>query len=890
MIISFHLKYTSSFGESLFICGNNEKIGNDQFDAASPLTFLNKDYWVANIEIDEKQVQNIQYKYLLKNKDGILIIEGEKERKLILTGKSTTIIDIWNYSGDYNNCFYTQPFLETLAPHLATNKRLDAIKSNYLELRVKAPLLKKNETVCIIGGGKEFNNWSTEKPQLLSYEGSWYVIRLKLPDGPEIIYKYGVYNVKDKKFEFFESGENRVLQTSMFDQQQVIIHDGFFQNANYWKGAGVAVPVFSLRSKQSFGSGEFTDLKLLVDWAKQTGLKIIQLLPVNDTTAHHSEQDSYPYAAISAFALHPLYINLFKVGAMGGHEILKSLKKKQKELNDLADLDYEQVMKLKISLLKELYVIQGPGLLKDKTYLEFIEENKNWLKAYAAFCYLRDKNGTADFTLWKNNAVYDELAIDKMLSAKHGNEIRFYFFVQFHLHLQLKEAVKYAHENHIILKGDIPIGVFRNGCDAWMHPHLFNMEEQSGAPPDDFAIKGQNWGFPTYNWKKMQEDGFQWWNARFRQMNHYFDAFRIDHILGFFRIWSIPLNAVEGILGRFTPAIPIYKSELDARHINFDHDRFCKPYITDQILNDYFGEEANFVKAKYLESNGMGQYDLLKEFNTQRKVEKYFDGLKENSLKHFRNGLKELISNVILIEDPHDHQNEFHFRIAMDTTRSYAALDDYSKQQLKELYINYFYHRQEDLWRREAMIKLPALKSGTNMLICGEDLGMVPSCVHSVMSQLGILSLEIQRMPKDPATEFFHPKDAPYLSVVTPSTHDMSTIRGWWEEDRVKTQRFYHFILGHYGEAPYFCDAWINKEIIIQHLYSPAMWAIFQLQDLLGMDEKIRRKDPEEERINIPSDPNHYWRYRMHLYLEDLIKEKAFNNDLKEDITKSGRA
>jgi len=187
------------------------------------------------------------------------------------------------------------------------------------------------------------------------------------------------------------------------------------------------------------------------------------------------------------------------------------------------------------------------------------------------------------------------------------------------------------------------------------------------------------------------------------------------------------------------------------------------------------------------------------------------------------------------------------------------------------------------------MKKLPSLKAATNMLVCGEDLGMVPDCVPDVMKQLGILSLEIQRMPKGTSREFFHPADANYLSVVTPSTHDMSTIRGWWEENREKTQRFYNNELGQWGEAPFFCEPWINKAIVIQHLYSPAMWSIFQLQDLLGMSETIRRENPHDERINIPADPKNYWRYRMHIYLEDLIKEKDFNEELKSYVHSSGR-
>ncbi len=225
----------------------------------------------------------------------------------------------------------------------------------------------------------------------------------------------------------------------------------------------------------------------------------------------------------------------------------------------------------------------------------------------------------------------------------------------------------------------------------------------------------------------------------------------------------------------------------------------------------------------------------------------------------------------------------------MEKTASFRHLEWHTQQQLKDLYLNYFYHRQDAFWEKEAMRKLPALKQATNMLVFGEDLGMVPRCVPDVMSRLGILSMEIQRMPKNPAREFFHPSEAPYLSVVTPSTHDMSTIRGWWEEDREKTQRFYNGELGLWGEAPLICEPSVNKAIVGQHLNSPAQWCIFQLQDIMGMSEQFRRENPNDERINVPANPHHYWKYRMHLDLEELIREKEFNSGFRDEIEASGR-
>ena len=226
----------------------------------------------------------------------------------------------------------------------------------------------------------------------------------------------------------------------------------------------------------------------------------------------------------------------------------------------------------------------------------------------------------------------------------------------------------------------------------------------------------------------------------------------------------------------------------------------------------------------------------------------------------------------------------------MEKTSSFQHLDNNTQNALRELYVDYFYKRQDDFWYHEAMQKLPKLKAATNMLICGEDLGMVPHCVPDVMKQNGILSLEIQRMPKDPNTSFFNPTDAPYMSVVTPSTHDMSTIRGWWEENRAVTQRFYNDQLGQWGDAPFYCEAWLNRSIILQHLNSPAMWSVFQLQDILGMSESLRRSNPKEERINDPANPKNYWQYRMHISLEQLLKEDVFNTELKSYLLSCGRA
>jgi len=893
MTINFYLRYYTVFGQELFISGNNKYLGDNVPSGAIRLSWFNEDFWHLSLELPNDFDDTILYKYILRDKEGLEIFDGEESRFIDLSlfkKRSFTIIDTWNSAGNIGNVFFTRAFSKILLPPVTKVKTRRPKKITH-EFRVKAPLLKTGETICLCGSTENLKKWDSENPVLLSPKNNWFVAEIHLEENEwPATYKYGIYNLPEKRLVRFEDGDNRILQKDEKNNGFTILHDGFVNYpAQFWKGAGVSIPVFSLRSQKSFGVGEFQDIKLLIDWAKKTGLKLIQLLPVNDTIAHHNWHDSYPYAAISAFALHPLYINLEKVAGKDFASIVKPLKKKQKQLNALNEFDYEQVMKFKISVLKELYEAGKTKFKNDLIYFEFFELNRHWLVPYAAFSYLRDKYKTPDFTQWKNHKSYDEKAIQKLVSPSqpHYDQVAFFYFVQYHLHLQMKEIAGYAHQKNIVLKGDIPIGICRHGCDAWMNPALYNMDEQSGAPPDDFAVRGQNWGFPTYNWEKMKEDNFEWWRSRFDQMSNYFDAFRVDHILGFFRMWSIPMSAIEGILGRFVPAIPVHISEFVSNNIWFDYDRYCMPFITEAIVQDIFKEKAEEVKEEFLDFFE-GKYHLKKFVSTEAKVAEYFANNKDEQNK-IKRGLFDLISNVILLEEENSNGQKFHFRVLMYQTSSFLQLELHTQQQLKELYINYFYRRQDDFWQKEAMKKLPQLKRTTNMLICGEDLGMVPHCVPAVMQQLGILGLEIERMPKDPNSGFFHPKDAPYLSVVTPSTHDMSTIRGWWEEDREKTQRFYNNMLGHYGEAPYFCEGWINKEIVLQHLYSPAMWAIFQLSDLLGMNEKLRRENPHEETINIPSDPHHYWHYRMHVNLEALIKENNFNDEISKYVYESGR-
>jgi len=897
MKIHFKIAYFTYWGQRLLVTGNIPELGNGDLSRALLLNFQYKEDWIGEIDIVRDDSFDLKYKYVLfTEQTGQYNEEWGDERKLSFDVKKPDhffCFDQWNSPATVENTFLSAPFAQVLLrDEHETDVTKNPVKFTHI-FKVKAPLITKNQVICVIGDCKAMGNWSTNHPVLLrkTDEGYWQTeIDLSKAQG-DAHYKYGIYDPEDKKFCYFESGADRVAPNMNSSKTVVQLNDGFIRvQSQSWRGVGVGLPVFSIRTKKSFGVGDFSDLLLLVDWAEKVGIKLIQVLPLNDTIGTHTDADVLPYAAISAFALNPLFLNLPAMGKLpASHPLQQAYKTRQPELNAQELIAFLDVINFKLQYAKELYFIQKDKFLNNKEFQSFFKKNEFWLVPYAAYCVLRDQYGTSDYRQWKDYARFDKTKIAELTSPESPgfDNVAVNYFIQYHLHVQLSKATEYAHAHGIVLKGDIPIGVNRNSVDTWVSPELFHMHMQAGAPPDMFAVKGQNWELPTYNWDMIKRTGFDWWKKRFAQMSNYFDTFRIDHILGFFRIWQIPIHQVEGIMGHLFPSIPVYINEFAEKGIWFDYNRFCKPYITDAILWDFFGEEASWVKANCLQIEDGWVLHLKTPYLSQQNVEKMFaDGKISERVKW---GLFDLISNVLFFEVEGTDRTQFYPRYGMESLRTFQDLDDYTKSKLRELYVDYFYRRQDAYWYQSGMEKLPALKRATNMLICGEDLGMMTHCVTTVMKELGILSLEVQRAPKLDKIEFFHPADAPYLSVVTPSTHDMSTIRGWWEEDRGVTQRFYNSQLGHWGEAPYFCDWWICRDILLQHLYSPAMWAIFQMQDLLSISDTVRRENPHEERINVPSNSKFSWRFRLHINMEDLIENDNFNNELKNYIIQSGR-
>lgn len=730
--------------------------------------------------------------------------------------------------------------------------------------RVSAPQLKAGQVVAICGSHPAIGSWNTSRYLAMEYagDGDWMLTVNAQGWLLPIEYKYVVVDSHTHELVAWEEGDNRLVSidsadgntNEIPDGQVLVLYGGHLRMAEEtWRAAGVAVPVFSLRSEHSYGVGDFGDLRRFVDWAVATGMKFIQVLPVNDTTTDGRWHDSYPYNVVSMFALHPHYIDLEAAGTLRSKSQMTKFLRRRQELNALPYSDYEAVERVKSEYLHMLFEEQGKAVLDSRDYKDFVKDNEDWLQPYASF-----------------------------LSPQPSD---FIYYQQYLLHQQLKAAADYARSKGVVLKGDLPIGVNRDSVETRNYPELFNIDSQTGAPPDAFSLQGQNWGFPTYHWSEALVGKLR---HRLSHMAQYFDALRIDHVLGFFRIWEIPKDAVYGLLGHFSPALPLTAEEIAWFGLPFRKELFTKPFVNDRLVERLFGIHAQYVRDNFLVRKAYGLYDLKPEYDTQRKVTEAFAERKDESSLWIRDGLMRLISDVLFVEDPHQ-PDMYHPRIGVINEPIYEALSSEEKDAFMRLYNNYFYQRHSFFWGQQALRRLPAMLKDCRMLICAEDLGMLPDCVEPVLDQLRILTLEIQQMPKQQGFEFAHLDANPIRSVCTISTHDMAPLRQWWQEQPERRQRYYVTMLQKEGRAPEQLPAHLAEEIIARHLYCPSMLCILQLQDWLAMDGELRRKNPQDERINVPSDAYNRWQYRMHLTIEELLAATKYNNKVKTMIQRSRR-
>lgn len=891
MKLTFRIRYRTVWGENLCV------LLNDDETQIISLSTRNGDEWQGSFEyIPVGSNQLVTYRYAVYRDNICIRKELGAISHLFYLGNAQqnhyVIDDCWRdlpadsyrYSSAFNSIYTPQSY----------NKLSDSVGS-CITFRALCPELgNRNQALGLIGSCNALGSWEYCRPLRMQEvrPNVWHITldasSLQLP----FEYKFVAINAESGAVEEWESRPNRLFNVQPLQRGETYLpmETEVFFALPARKFAGSAIPVFSLRSEGSCGVGDFGDLKTFVSWAADTAQHVVQILPINDTSITGSWTDSYPYNSISIYAFHPMYIDLRQLPALADAQFASRFEEERARLNALSVVDYEAVNRLKQSYLKEVYRQEGENVLKSDEFNTFFADNRHWLQPYAAFSYLRDLYGTSDFHCWEAYNKYDEEEIQQLCSPESDayTFIGYYYYMQYLLHVQLLAVAEYAHRKEVILKGDIPIGISRTSVESWVEPYYFNMNGQAGAPPDAFSVNGQNWGFPTYNWEVMEKDNYLWWRRRFAKMAEYFTAYRIDHILGFFRIWEIPTHSVHGLLGQFVPSLPMSADEIRSFGLNFRPDFMLRPFISEYILNTVFGEQSDYVRETFVRPLHHDLYEMRPEFDTQRKVEAFFEGKTDSESIWLKEKLYALISDVLFVAD-RNNPELYHPRIAVQNDYIFKQLAEQEQEAFNHLYNHYYYQRHNEFWYHEAMKKLPVLTQSTPMLVCGEDLGMVPDCVSWVMNELQILSLEIQRMPKAIGREFGCLNEYPFRSVCTIGTHDMPTLRGWWEEDAALTERFYHNELHHWGEVPKHAPGWLCKEIIEQHLQSPSMLCVLAWQDWTSIDESLRNPDVQAERINVPANPHNYWQWRMHITLEELMQADELNDAIRQMIQSSDR-
>ncbi|KAG6411082.1 hypothetical protein SASPL_129156 [Salvia splendens] len=857
VIISFRIPYFTHWGQQILVCGSERVLGSWDVKKGlllSPAHHGDELIWSGSLSVPAGFTCEYSY-YVVDDKKNVIRWEAGKKRKMSLPdsaqhGQLLELHDLWQQligdisfglisyatmtgsddlvlrSAFKNVIFRSSGSLKIERPLESVQNVSDNEDSVVVQFRICCPNIEADTSVYVIGSPSKLGQWKTDGALKLSY-----------------------------------------ADESVWVAESVIKKDEFPDMP--WRGAGVAIPMFSLRSEADLGVGEFLDLKLLVDWSVDSGFHLVQLLPINDTSVHGMWWDSYPYSSLSVFALHPLYLRVQALSENLSEDIKQEIEQTRKDL-DKKDVDYDATMAAKISIAKKIYAMEKETILDSDEFQNYFSENQEWLKPYAAFCFLRDFFETSDHSQWGRFSNFSKDKLEKLVSKEslHYDIIGFHYYIQFHLHKQLSEAAEYARKKGVVLKGDLPIGVDRNSVDTWVYPTLFRMNTSTGAPPDYFDKNGQNWGFPTYNWEEMSKDNYGWWRGRLSQ------------------------------------------EELEKEGI-WDFNRLSRPYITQSLLQEKFGALWTVVASNFLNEYQKDHYEFKEDSNTEKKIAAKLKSCLERSIfldseDKLRRSLFDLIQASIWNNgngmlsfsihaeseaktDPEDPKM-FYPRFNLEDTLSFTSLDQHSPNVLKRLYYDYYFQRQEDLWRQNALKTLPALLNSSDMLACGEDLGLIPSCVHPVMQELGLIGLRIQRMPNEPELEFGIPSQYSYMTVCAPSCHDCSTLRAWWEEDEERRRKFFKAMLGSDMLPPDRCTPEIAHFILRQHVESPSMWAIFPLQDLLALKEEYTTRPAVEETINDPTNPKHYWRFRVHVTVESLKKDKELVSSIKDLIRSSGRS
>ena len=634
--------------------------------------------------------------------------------------------------------------------------------------------------------------------------------------------------------------------------------------------SGVAVPIFSLHSKTSIGIGEFLDLIPFARWVQFCDFNIIQLLPVNDTGAEAS-----PYSARSAFALNPVFINVQSV--QGSSEFEEEINKGKARFDELGKIDYYQISTWKRSILRKIFDNRFDSLKKDKLLAKWIDQNP-WSKAYCAYATLKAKNDESSWKDWKTFKNPGPKDIEKIWT-KYEKDVLFQAWMQCVAEMQFSAAVAETSKLGVRIKGDIPILINEDSADVWANRKYFSMEDRAGAPPDMFSYGGQNWGFPTYRWDVLEQDNYSWWKSRLAQASKFYHAYRIDHVLGFFRIWSIPEQEVTGIMGRFNPCIPLTWDVLHGAGFCRESLEYLRNpnYSVDQ-LREFLGGDTERVLPKFFETlyGTFDRFVLKSEFRSEKAI------LSSDEPQNVKDAMLKVYWNRVFI--PTGDENTFYPYWYWYDQKVLFTLPQNEQEKLKEL-IHQNEASQNGLWEANATKLLSVLTQETDMLVCAEDLGAVPPCVPMVLRNLNILSLRIERWARDwnaPYQPYYDMEAYPRLSVCTTSCHDTSSLRGLWkEQDFDKDFYWSHAHLS--GAAPQELTPSHVKSILTHVFSSNSMFCILPVQDFFALSAKLSEVPAEEERINVPGTVGGAnWTYRLPVSVDELLENTSLSSEIRK--------
>lgn len=819
MIIRFSINYETKWGEELYITGSSNELGNNKISEAFKLSRGEGQNWEGEIKFDSAKERSLSYRYFVKTSDGQLYFEAGNERIIAVSTSTRAINAMDQWQGNNADApFLTAPFNQVFYGKGSTTYTQTHIQNNELIIKVTIPNVRYEDEIKVCGNIPELGNWELSKAvRMVRAAGVKWEANIQLERETEQQIEYKFIRVSRQENENsdieWEEGENRCIVIPEIKKHNSIIieHAGSRLSVAHPKFKGCSVPVFSLKSKNSSGIGDFNDIKLLVDWASANNLSIIQLLPINDTSEYMNQRDSYPYNCISVFALHPIYLNLDSMGSLKDKKLAKEIKREAVSLNHLVFLDYEEVLDLKSRFFRAIFEQEKENTFAEPGFYNFKKENKHWLYPYATFCVLRDKNKSAEFGKWGEESVYSKERVFSLsgYAKEYKNEIDYYIFLQYHAHKQMLEVKEYAHAKNVALKGDLPIGVARHGVDAWQFPSLFNFGMQAGAPPDAFSDKGQNWGFPTYNWENMEKDNYSWWRERLKHMSKYFDAYRIDHVLGFFRIWEIPISTAESSKGHFSPSLPYSAKEI--------YDMTGLEAAKNKALFIEDSDKPNFYHPAIKALNS-DQYKKLSE-PARKKVEKLHNDFfyHRNEKLWYDNAMKKLQQLIAATN-------------MLPCAEDLGMLSESVGKCLKDLKI----------------LSLEVQSMPKMGMDNGTGIGDPQKYPYLSVCTTSTHDIETLRM---------------WLGR---RLHQVATPKKTEENSSNKSKLKKVLLLP--DATPQEC-----REVINENLNSSSMLVILPLQDWLSTNPKARSKYPESERINNPTNSNNYWRYRMEINLEELI-------------------